>query len=191
MDNTIKLNSCTYTDYKTYPENERVELIDGQIYAMAPAPSRFHQEIIMEISTFVNNYIKANNGNCKVYSAPFDVVLNENDDMDNSRNVVQPDISVICDKNKLNDRGCLGAPDLIMEVVSPYNPTNDYIRKLSLYSQFKVREYWIVNPMKESILVYQLGDVNAYTAPEVYTFRDKIKIGIFENLFIDFNKISL
>lgn len=123
--------------------------------------------------------------------APFDVIFNENNDMDSSRNVVQPDISVICDKNKLNNNGCLGAPDLIIEVVSPYNPTNDYIRKLSLYSQFKVREYWIVNPMKESILVYQLGDDNAYAAPETYTFKDKLKVGIFENLFIDFNVISL
>lgn len=188
MDNVAKNNIYTYADYKNYPDSERVELIEGQIYAMSPSPSRFHQKIITEFVTIINNYIKANKGNCEVYPAPFDVILNENNDMDSSKNTVQPDISVICDKNKLNDKGCLGAPDLIIEVVSPYNPTNDYIRKLGLYSQYKVREYWIVNPMKESIFVYQLGENKD---PEAYTFKDKIKIGIFENLFIDFNEISL
>jgi Uma2 family endonuclease len=192
MDNTAKNKIYTYIDYKNYPENEHVELIDGHIYAMVPAPSRIHQKIIVELSTIINNYIKANNGECEVYVSPFDVILlNEFDtDADNSKDTVQPDIAVICDKNKLTDQGCIGTPDFILEIVSPYNPSNDYIRKLSLYSHFKVREYWIINPLNETIFIYKLED-NEYTAPMSYSFKDIIKVGIFNNLFIDFNSINL
>ncbi|AYD39596.1 Uma2 family endonuclease [Clostridium fermenticellae] len=191
MDNTAKNNSYTYVDYMKYPENKRIELIEGTIYDMSPAPSRIHQGIIMELSTIINNYIKSNNGNCKVYSAPFDVFLSNDDNINNCRNIIQPDISVICDKNKLDDKGCMGAPDLIIEIVSPFNPSNDYIRKLALYDLYKVREYWIVNPMKKSILVYRLDDTMHYGAPEIYSFTDKIKVGIYNDLDIDFNTLDV
>lgn len=93
-----------------------------------------------------------NNGPCNVYPAPFDVILkNDNEDVTNSKNIVQPDISVICDKSKLTDKGCTGSPDMIVEVISPFNPSNDYVRKLNLYEQFKVKEYWIINPMRKNI----------------------------------------
>lgn len=191
MHNTAENRLYTYADYKNYPENERVEIIEGQIYAMAPAPSRIHQKIIMELSTILNFYIKSNHGLCEVYSAPFDVMLNENKSIDNCKNIVQPDISVICDKNKLTDKGCLGAPDMIIEVVSPFNPSSDYVRKLSLYEEYKVREYWIANPMEQTIFVYRLDDNMHYAAPKAYTFKDKIKVGIYENLEIDFNSLGL
>ncbi|WP_195952839.1 Uma2 family endonuclease [Clostridium saudiense] len=179
----------TYYDYLNFPNDEFVEIIDGKIFAMSPAPSRIHQELIMEISAELRNYIKSNKGQCKVYPAPFDVVLiNENENENDSKNIVQPDISVICDKNKLNDKGCFGSPDMIVEIVSKFNPGNDYVKKLYLYEKYKVKEYWIVNPMKKNILVYTLTE-SGYNQPDLYTFNDKIKVNIFNNLEIDFNGI--
>lgn len=180
----------TYTDYLTFTENEPIEIIEGRISAMSPAPSRIHQKIISKIITELNNYITSNNGKCEVYPAPFDVILvNEDEDFNNSKNIVQPDISVICDKNKLNDKGCIGSPDMIVEVVSPYNPNNDYIKKLNLYDTYKVKEYWIVNPMKNTILVYTLEDDNGYGMPVTYSFKDKVKVNIYNNLEIDFKSL--
>lgn len=155
---------------------------------MQPAPSRIHPKIISKIITELNNYITYHNGECEVYPAPFDVILvNENEDVNNSKNIFRPDISVICDKNKLNDKGCIGSPDMIVEVVSPYNPNNDYIKKLNLYDAYKVKEYWIVNPMNNTILVYTLENDNGYGIPIIYTFRDNVKVNIYDNLEIDFS----
>ena len=191
MDNTAKNKLYTYTDYMSYSENERLEVIDGHIYAMSPTPSRIHQEIISYLVIEIGNHIKSNKGSCKVYPAPFDVFLFDNETLESCKNIIQPDISVICDKNKLIDKGCAGAPDLIIEVVSPYNPSNDYVRKLSLYEYFKVREYWIINPINETILIYRLDNTMQYSAPETYTFKDKAKVGIFENLEINFTDLDL
>ncbi|MFL0197635.1 Uma2 family endonuclease [Clostridium sp. WILCCON 0269] len=191
MDNTAKNKTYTYADYMNYSENERIELIEGKIYAMSPAPSRIHQELISELITIFNNYIKSNNGNCKVYPSPFDVFLTNGEDLDNCKNIVQPDISVICDRNKLNDKGCIGAPDMIIEIVSPYNPSNDYVRKLGLYEHSGVKEYWIVNPMNKSMLVYRLDDTTHYAAPETYNFTDTIRVGIYDSLEINFNTLDV
>lgn len=146
-------NIYTEDDYYNLPENVRAELIDGQIYYMS-APSRIHQEILMFLSKTIANYIDSKKGPCKVYPAPFAVKLF----VDDNRTVVEPDISVICDPNKLTDRGCTGAPDWIVEIVSPSNSSHDYIRKLNLYADAGVREYWIVNPMNQSVYVYFLED---------------------------------
>lgn len=187
LDNKI----YTYDDYLKFADDEVVEIIDGRISAMSPAPSRIHQDLIMELSAEIRNYIKSNNGECKVYPAPFDVVLiSENQDVKDSNNIVQPDISVICDKNKLTDKGCTGSPDMIIEIISPFNPSNDYVRKLNLYEQFKVKEYWIVNPMKKNILVYTLTD-NGYGMPDMYTFNDKVKVNIYNDLEIDFKSLNI
>lgn len=189
--NAIDSTTYTYADYITFTEDKPVEIIDGRILAMSPAPSRIHQKIILKLSTKIENYITSNNGLCEVYLAPFDVILkNDDEDMSNSKNIVQPDISVICDKNKLTDKGCIGSPDMIVEVVSPFNPSNDYIKKLNLYNIYKVKEYWIVNPMKKNILVYTLTDTG-YDMPSVYTFNDRIKVNIYDNLEIDFASIDL
>ncbi len=144
----------TYTTEDVYnlPEGERAELIDGQMYMMAP-PSRRHQEIAGEIFGTIREYIKKKGGDCKPYIAPFAVFLNQDD-----RNYVEPDISVICDKNKLTDKGCNGAPDWIIEIVSPYNRSHDYITKLNLYKDAGVKEYWIIDPTTSSILVYYMED---------------------------------
>jgi len=181
----------TYADYLGFPEDARVELIDGVIYDMSPAPSRVHQKIIFELTLIFGNYIKQNKKPCELYTAPFDVVLvEEGQDESKAINVVQPDISIICNKKKLTDKGCVGAPEMIIEVVSEYNPSHDYVRKLNLYNQFKVKEYWIVNPYEESIVIYTYKDNIGYSSPKVYTFNDKVKVGIFEDLIIDFSQIK-
>lgn len=186
------IKTYTYKDSILYDENERIEIIDGTIYNMSPALSRIHQKIIMELSAEIRNYIKANNGSCEVYPAPFDVILKNDDEIiEDCKNIVQPDISVICDKNKLTDKGCTGSPDMIVEVVSPYNPNNDFIRKLNLYDKYKVKEYWIVNPMKKNILIYKLDENECYGMPDIYTFEDKVTVGIYDDLEIDFNSFNL
>lgn len=186
------IKTYTYKDYISYDENEKIEIIEGKVYNMSPAPSRIHQKLITEILFRIRSYIEINNGSCEVYPAPFDVILkNEAEIIDDSKNIVQPDISVICDKSKLTNEGCTGSPDMIVEIVSPYNPNNDFIRKLNLYDKFKVKEYWIVNPMKKNVLVYKLDDNESYGMPDIYTFEDKIKVGIYNDLEIDFNSFNL
>ena len=174
--------SYTCKDYYGLPDDEKAELINGfLIYNMAP-PSRIHQEILGELHYQLKNYIKSKNGKCKVYPAPFSVKLSEE-----NNTIVEPDISVICDPNKLDDRGCNGAPDFIIEIVSPNNGNRDYITKLGLYEKYGVREYWIVNPMKKSILVYCFeNDIS----PIQYKFDDTVKVNIYDDLYIDFKEIN-
>lgn len=171
----------TVEDIYNLPEGTRAELIDGQIYYMAP-PSRKHQRITVELSTIINNYIKKQNGSCEVDIAPFAVFLNEN-----SSNYVEPDISVICDPNKLNDKGCSGAPDWIIEIVSPGSRRMDYFTKLFKYRNAGVREYWIVDPDKNRIMVYNFETEDTGD----YTFSDSVKAGIYNDFFINFSEIGL
>ena len=172
----------TSEDYWNLPEGIRAELINGHIYNMAP-PSRIHQKIMVELCTIINNHIKSKKGTCQVYPAPFAVNLDAND-----KDWVEPDISVICDPNKLTDRGCSGAPDWIIEIVSPSSRPMDYYTKLSLYRSAGVREYWIVDPMKQTVLVY---DMEHDSAPAIYSFTDSIKANIYDDLWIDFRKLNL
>lgn len=167
----------TVADIYDLPEGERAELIDGTIYYMAP-PGRRHQKLVHFLDRTIGNYIQERQGECEVYPAPFAVFLNKND-----RNYVEPDISVICDRNKLNDRGCNGAPDFIIEVVSPGSRTMDYMTKLFKYRSAGVREYWIADIEKNRILVYffETEFLNEYT------FSDRIKVSIYEDLEIDFS----
>ena len=173
----------TEADYYALPEDVRAELIDGQIYYQA-APSRIHQEILMSVSKTIANYIDSKSGPCKIYPAPFAVKLRKD-----RETIVEPDISVICDRDKLTDKGCTGAPDWIIEIVSPGTSSHDYIRKLNLYADAGVREYWIVNPMEQTIFVYHLETDSFKATP--YTFQDKIKVNIYDDLWIDFREISL
>lgn len=165
----------TSEDYWNLPEGERAELIDGRLYAMAP-PSRIHQKISGQIYKIVSNYIDAHHGSCEVYAAPFAVNLDADD-----RNWVEPDISVICDPNKLTDRGCTGAPDLIFEIVSPASRKMDYNLKNAIYSEASVREYWIVDPAKERVTVYHYEED---AAPVIYSFSQEISVGIYQGLTI-------
>lgn len=173
----------TENDYYNLPANIRAELIDGQFYYMA-APSRIHQRILSELHLTIGQYIRTKGGDCEIYPAPFAVKLFQEKDT-----IVEPDISVICDRNKLTDRGCTGAPDWIIEIVSPGTSSHDYVRKLNLYLDALVREYWIVDPRTEKIWVYFLDETDFRA--ETYTFQDKIKAGIYDDLYIDFSGLQI
>lgn len=177
-----KETTYTIEDIYALPDGERAELIDGQIYYMAPTPSLVHQLISGEIASAIYNYIKEHKGQCKVFAAPFSVFINED-----NYNYVEPDISVICDLNKLDDRGCNGAPDWIIEIVSAESRRRDYSTKLFKYQESGVREYWIVDPAKDRITVWDFENDNS----EEYSFKDKVKAGIYPDLYIDFAEIEL
>lgn len=174
----------TEKDYYNLPENTRADLIDGQIYYHA-APSRMHQKILSFLHVRIANHINSKVGSCEVYPAPFAVKLFAEDD----KTIVEPDISVICDPNKLTDRGCTGAPDWIIEIISPSTSSHDYIRKLNLYADSGVKEYWIVDPERKRIFVYFLE--NAKFEVETYTFQEKIKVNIYDDLWVDFKELGL
>ena len=161
------------------PDGERAELIDGQIYYMS-TPSRIHQEILSFLHLEIAGYVRSKKGLCKVYPAPFAVFLNKN-----NKTYVEPDISVICDKSKLDDRGCMGAPDWVIEIVSPSSKRMDYYVKLLKYPTAGVREYWIVDPLKKIITVHNFE----METMEIYNFTDTIKVGIYEDLYINFSDI--
>ena len=169
----------TAEDYYNLPDNVRAELIKGKFYNMA-APTRKHQHILTELINIIYDHIKSKNGDCKVYPAPFSVQLNE-------KSVVEPDITVICDKDKLTERGCTGGPDWIIEIVSPSNSANDYIRKSGLYYDAGVREYWIVDPIIEKVIVYDMTD--KITNITIYTFNDTVRSNIYDDLYIDFSSV--
>ncbi|MCI8854437.1 MAG: Uma2 family endonuclease [Lachnospiraceae bacterium] len=168
----------TYTieDIYALPEGQRAELIDGQMYQMAP-PNRMHQKLINRLSQKITNYIDSKRGECEVYPAPFAVFLNEDD-----RNYIEPDISVICDKTKLDEYGCNGAPDWVIEITSPSNPQNDYGIKLFKYRTAGVREYWIVNPQKKTVTVF---DFEFEKKSNQYSFDDDIPVCIYDDLIIN------
>lgn len=171
----------TTDDIYALPEGERAELIDGQIYMMAP-PSTIHQRLVSRFTQQIGNYIRSNTGSCEVFPAPFAVFLNQDD-----RNYVEPDISVICDKNKINDKGCDGAPDWIVEIVSPSTQRMDYGIKLFKYRTAGVREYWIVNPVTRTVNVY---DFEQEEKTWQYSFDDDIPACIYENLSIRISDLA-
>ncbi|MGB0981312.1 MAG: Uma2 family endonuclease [Winogradskyella sp.] len=146
----------TYADYLKWQFSERVELIKGWVYKMSPAPNRLHQKIEGNIFFQIANYLQ--NKDCDVYNSPFDVRLIKNIGQSEieTETVVQPDICVICDKTKLDDRGCAGAPDLIVEVLSVSTAKKDYNEKFNLYQENKVKEYWLVHPETKAIETYIL-----------------------------------
>ena len=173
----------TYKDYLTWPDEERWELIDGIAYNMSPAPSRRHQGILGSIFNELYNYLK--DKPCEVYLAPFDVRLPENDEADDEvETVVQPDIVVVCDRNKLDDRGGRGAPDIVIEILSPYTSKKDLVTKYHLYERHKVQQYWIVDPETKEVTIYKFEN-DKYEQPQEYKKEDKIKVDIFKDLEID------
>lgn len=170
-----KSNTYTIEDIYALPEGKRAELIDGQIYDMAP-PSYQHQRLVMELSATLRNHIKSKGGPCEVLPAPFAVFIKEDD-----TNYVEPDISVICDKDKISNRGCEGAPDFVIEIVSPSSRKMDYSLKNALYSDADVREYWIVDPARERTTVYRYEED---VAPIIIPFDNYVKVGIYGDLKI-------
>ncbi|MCM1213061.1 MAG: Uma2 family endonuclease [Lachnospiraceae bacterium] len=176
----LKTNPYTAEDYWNLPDGQRAELIDGQLYNMAP-PNRIHQELSFAIARRFADYIDRRGGSCKVYPAPFAVNLNADDET-----YVEPDISVICDKSKLTDHGCSGAPDLIVEIVSPGSRRMDYNIKNGKYAEAGVREYWIVDPEKQRTTVYRYEED---AAPTILPFSQPIAAGIFADLSVHIGEL--
>ncbi len=170
----------TIEDIYNLPEGQRAELIDGVLYDMAP-PNRIHQKLVMELSATLRNHVHSKGGSCEVYPAPFGVLLNADE-----KTYVEPDISLICDKNKLSDRGCEGAPDFVIEIVSPNSRRKDYSTKNALYSDAGVREYWIVDPARERTTIYHYEED---AAPMIVPFSQPIQCGIFNDLLITINDL--
>ena len=178
----------TFADVLTWPDDERAELIDGEVVLMAPAPSRGHQEISGEVFRQLANYLEGKK--CKVYHAPFDVRLFEKDgdtpeDVDT---VVEPDITIVCDHSKLDDRGCKGAPDMVVEILSPSTQRHDRLVKLGLYQRAGVREYWIVDPDSSTVQVFLQRD-GSLQLHEVYDRQSVAKVNVLDGCFIELGKV--
>lgn len=170
----------TLEQYEALPEEKRIEVFDGVVYDMA-GPSRIHQTLITDLITTFHTYIQKKNGNCEVFPAPFDVILSKT-----PLTIVQPDIMIICDKGKLDEQRCNGAPDFIIEIVSPGNPSDDYIKKAYYYENYGVREYWIVDPKRRTVTV------NYFEKNEVsiqLSFESAVKVNIYDDLYINFTDI--
>ncbi|MEQ8187282.1 MAG: Uma2 family endonuclease [Candidatus Eremiobacterota bacterium] len=169
----------TFADYMTLPDDELWEILDGVPYNMAP-PSLNHERVSGELYYFFKHYLRGKT--CEVFSAPFGVRFPKEDEPDEYvKDALMPDITVVCDKKKLDDRGCRGAPDLIVEILSPSTAKRDIKSKRQLYQNSGVKEYWIVDPLHKTLQVYKLDDQGKYGFPETYGEDDKIKVGIFNN----------
>lgn len=180
-----------YADYLMWQLNERIELIKGWVYQMSPAPKRKHQEASFNIAHHFFLHLKSKK--CKIYEAPFDVRLLKNKGQNNQEidTIVQPDISLICDMEKLDERGCLGAPDLIVEILSPSTNKRDYNEKYFLYEENEVREYWIVNPDAQSVEVFYLEE-GKYRSIGIYNELDgytEVPVTIFPDLKLQLKDI--
>lgn len=174
-------HNTTIEEYESLPENIRAEVFEGRLQYMA-GPSQMHQTILLELSSMLNSYVKKQKGTCIVLPAPFDVKLK-----DKPLTIVQPDIMIVCDKNKLDGKRCNGAPDFIIEIVSPNNPSDDYVKKLYYYKTYGVREYWIVDSSRAAVTVSYF-EKDIVSIP--YTFNSVIKVNIYDELYIDFNEIG-
>lgn len=186
--NQLDLNKkYTYADYLKWQIKERVELLRGRIMPMSPAPSREHQQISIVLSYLLYDFFKGNH--CQVFTAPFDVRLPVSQDPAKEVTVVQPDLCVICDENKLDERGCNGAPDLIVEILSPGNSKKEMREKYSAYEEAGVREYWLVNPLDKVVLVYLLNEAGKYIGLAPSTEDDHLTAAIFPELTINLQEV--
>ena len=179
----------TYGDYCSWDDGERWELIDGEAYCMSPAPTRLHQEILGGLHAQI--YSSLAGKPCRVYMAPFDIRLpkgNEADELVDT--VVQPDISVICERKKLDDRGCRGAPDWIIEILSPSTARRDQIRKRALYEREGVQEYWLVHPMDRVLYIYRL-EGEGYGPPEILPTEGITPVACLAGVEIDWDAVFI
>lgn len=167
----------TIADIEALPDGERAELIDGEMFMMA-TPMTVHQRILVKLIFEIETFIRKNKGNCELLPAPFGVYIKKDD-----RNYVEPDISVICHENKLDEKSCHGAPDWVIEIVSPSSRKMDYVRKTTLYQETGVREYWIVDPKKEMVTIYE---ADQWDIPVCHSFTEEIQVGIYKDLYLSF-----
>ncbi len=180
----------SYADYLTWKFDERVELIKGRLFKMSPAPTRRHQRISFQITRQIAPYFEGNL--CQIYYAPFDVRLIDEKKSQKADqeiySVVQPDICVICDLEKLDDRGCLGAPDWIIEIISPGNSKKELDDKFRLYEANGVSEYWIVHPNDQTIAAFELH-ADKYQLRRIYSSEEEAPVGIFEDLILNLEDV--
>jgi Uma2 family endonuclease len=187
----------SYADYLTWLDDKRRELFDGFVSLMSPAPLSGHAKINRVIFLAIGNYLQKCKCDCEVFTAPFDVRLPKNGEKNNNEifTVVQPDICVICDPSKIDRRGCLGAPDMIVEILSPSTAKKDYSIKFYLYEKAGVREYWIADPLGKFVNVFFLQENGKYDNGKIYEEKDSpdeinlIPVGILSGLEIDYNEI--
>jgi len=187
--NQLDLNArYSYADYLKWQLEERIELIKGKIFKMSPAPATRHQQYVGEIFRQISNHLHRNT--CKVFVAPFDVRLSPVQKADSERiyTVVQPDICVICDPAKIDAKGCIGAPDLIIEVLSPGNAEKEMNEKFEIYQENGVKEYWLVEPNDRIVLVYVLDEAGKFIGLKPFTESETLtskSLGTFELLVRD------
>lgn len=180
----------TYADYLTWTIKERIELIKGRVFKMSPAPAVKHQKVSRELSLQLGTFFK--HTNCQMFTAPFDVRLTDKRKKskkdEDITTVFQPDLCVICDENKLDERGCIGAPDLIIEILSPSNSSKEMKNKYELYEENGVKEYWVVDYTHQTILIYILEN-NTYKSLKPYTSEDIVQSYLFPKLTFDVKEI--
>jgi Uma2 family endonuclease len=178
----------TYADYLKWTFEERLELIKGKLFKMSPAPNRVHQKLSGEIFRELSNYLIGKP--CEVYAAPFDVRLprRSKDDKD-ILTVVQPDICVICDPSKLDDRGCIGAPDIVVEILSPGNNKKELQNKYEIYEESGVKEYWIISPQNETFLKYTLAEDGKFQTSHLMTIGDKVTTSILPGFVLELTEL--
>lgn len=177
-----------YADYLTWPGEERWELIEGVAYDMTPAPAPQHQRVLAEL---IAQFVSALRGNpCEVFPAPFDVRLPEEGETDErTSTVVQPDLSVVCDPKKIDDRGCRGAPDFVLEILSPATAARDQIQKVALYEKHGVREYWILHPVDAILTVRRLLDDGTFSAPRMLEAKGQVAVTVLPGLTVDLDSV--
>lgn len=178
--------SYTYADYLKWRLRERVELIRGKIFKMAPAPSSIHQETVTVLLSSLHQFLKTKS--CKVYAAPFDVRLPAHTDDEAAHTVVQPDICVICDLSKIDERGCNGAPDLVVEIISPGSVAKDLHEKYELYQDSGVKEYWVAQPLDKLLTIYRLK-AGRYVPGKQLTIGDKALSEALSGFELDLNDL--
>jgi Uma2 family endonuclease len=180
--------SFSYADYLTWTDEKRWEIVQGTAHNMTPAPGTEHQRISMRLSVAISLFLQ--NKQCSVFTAPFDVRLGENLNKDEEiTNVVQPDIVVICDSSKIDERGVKGSPDWIIEITSPSTLKHDFGTKLLLYQEFGVREYWIIDPTTKKVNVYILNNFGKYTPGLIYQEDENIDVTIFPDFKINLREM--
>ena len=179
----------TYADYLTWDDDQRWELIDGSAFCMSPGPNRLHQKWLGDLFAQFHAYLEGKP--CEVYIAPFDVRLAEHSDVSDEEinTVVQPDIMVVCDRQKLDDRGVKGAPDLVVEIISPSTAKRDITTKYELYQRHGVKEYWIMYPNDRMLLVYRISADGRYAQPEVFGEEDRVPVPLLGDMEIDMGKV--
>ena len=180
--------SFTYADYLTWPDEERWEIIEGVAYDMTPAPSTRHQGILIQLITQFASFLE--DSPCRPFAAPFDVLLPKpSEEASTSTTVVQPDLLVVCEREKLKDYGCVGAPTLVLEILSPSTSTKDLREKLHAYERAGVPEYWVVSPAEKWVQIFTLNSQGRYDPPATFGDGEQAPVGVLPGLIIDLGRV--